>query len=383
MSTTSIISLVGACVAGAATLIYMIWDKSKERKRIEEAQRVSMNQYPYRAPNAPPYRWVFDTTQNRWVCEIQQPQQVPMFDQYGRPVDPNMIYSNSMYTAPKPFNPYDDPYQCPSYNDSRHYEDYNVYRDSRRYDDYRPSPGCTGRRSFMPEYNQMNSQWHYESLNAYDPNTGYNDITQFRTPEYYSKPIYKHELYQSIPYNNGTNSIYNVESVPYGWDPYNEYPKTVEYYRQEDARLERERMMREMESRPIPQPQKTAAMNFMYTDPYQPNVSSVLKRTPEGGVCCETTFTNLNDRNNAREESNVPGISNDAYGDTPYSTINTPPAERIRASSGMMCAPAPNPVSGGYNYNGYDPSKDPNVSQYIAYNQMVFDHLRRNNFCIR
>ena len=381
MSTTSIISLVGACVAGAATLIYMIWDKSKERKRIEEAQRVSMNQYPYTTPNAPPYRWVFDTAQNRWVCEVQQPQQIQLFDQYGRPVDPNMIRSNSMYTAPKPFNPYDDPYQCPRYNDSRYYEDYNAHNDSRRYDDYRPSPGCTGRRGFMPEYNQMNSQWHYESLNAYDPHTGYDDITQFRTPEYYSKPIFKHELYQSIPYNNGTNSIYNDERVPYGWDPYNEYPKTVEYYRQEDARRERERMMREMESRPIPQPQPTAAMNFVYTDPYQPNMSTVFKRTPEGGLRCETTFTNLNNQNNVREEQNVPGISNNSYGEDPYSATFGTPAPVIRATSNMMSAPTPNPLSG--RYNEYDPSKDPNIGQYIAYNQMVFDQLRRNNFCMR
>ena len=117
MSTTSILSLVGAAVAGAATLIYMVWDKTRENKKLREAEERKIQQYEnqyYQAPK-PPTRWVYDYNRGMWVEEyvLPQPQYCPPQPQYYPP-QPQPYYPQPQYQYPN--NSYDSRRYLPDQN---------------------------------------------------------------------------------------------------------------------------------------------------------------------------------------------------------------------------------------------------------------------------
>lgn len=178
MSTTTILSLIGCAIAGVATLVYAIWSKSEENRRLRE-QNLMMcernymnNQHPVREPR----HWEFDDVSGEWVL---------VRDAYD--------------------------YNGPSYPENR--RQYRSYEYSRR-DDY-----SYRQPTYDDYYRQSNIRMH----NNIPPYTGgyhdrfHNEPTPRNVPYGWGEPNPYFQQYMSVPRYNSSSCAYDPKHVAYGW----------------------------------------------------------------------------------------------------------------------------------------------------------------------
>lgn len=193
MSTTTILSLVGAAIAGVATLVYGLYTKHEESKMMrEQNMRRAEREYEEsrKRVRERPQHYEFDPDRNEWVLvpgEYVAPTPPPVEHVYHEPQRPVVIH----HYAPPP----------------------------QQY--YAPAPPPQYYSQPYPEYN------HSYPSNTYQQAMYYNDDISNYVPRHEVPPPGSMHA-QQMMYNNNAVTPYNNYSGP-EWDP--------EYWRRVSANV--------------------------------------------------------------------------------------------------------------------------------------------------
>jgi FtsZ-interacting cell division protein ZipA len=199
MSTTTILSLVGAAIAGVATLVYGLYTKREESKMMRE-QNMRMAEKEYiesrKRVRERPQHYEFDLDRNEWVLVPGEYVAPPVEHVYHEPQRPVVIHH--YVTPPQPQQYYAQP-QYPEYNHG-YYP--NTYQQAMYYND--DISNYVPRHEVPPPGSMHAQQMQYPTYSGYPT---YNQEIPPYAPEYGTS-------YSSQSYNNNVVTPYNNHSGP-------------------------------------------------------------------------------------------------------------------------------------------------------------------------